>query len=221
MSTDPSAYYAVRYQPIRQRDQVWRSIARYLDGFLQVRPDSIVLELGTGYGSWIRSVGSRRRYALDINPELPLLFEKLGLSDVNTCVGNCTRLEHFESSWAEVILASNLLEHLVVEEVEQCLSEIHRVLRPGGRLCLIQPNFALCPTTYFDDYTHRTVFTHVSLPDWVESKNFHIQRVWPRFLPLTMKGNRSTNLAFLVPLYLRSPWKPMAGQMAMIAVKNG
>ena len=38
----------------------------------------------------------------------------------------------------------------------------------------------------------------------------------PRFLPLTVKS-RMGGLTFLVPFYLRSPWRPMAGQMFVLA----
>ena len=41
-------------------------------------------------------------------------------------------------------------------------------------------------------------------------------QVQPRFLPLTMKS-RGSALTFLVPWYLRSPVKPLAGQMLLIA----
>ena len=47
-------------------------------------------------------------------------------------------------------------------------------------------------------------------------------QVHPRFLPLTMNSKGSA-LTFLVPWYLRSPVKPLAGQMLLIAtpVKSG
>ena len=38
----------------------------------------------------------------------------------------------------------------------------------------------------------------------------------PRFLPLTVKS-RAGGLTFLVPFYLRSPWRPFAGQMFVLA----
>jgi hypothetical protein len=43
-----------------------------------------------------------------------------------------------------------------------------------------------------------------------------VEAVFPRFLPLTLKS-RGAGLTFLVPWYLRSPVKPMAGQMLLVA----
>ena len=96
------------------------------------------------------------------------------------------------------------------------LAEAARVLRPGGRLILLQPNFRLNPGSYFDDYTHVAIYTDRSLPDYLVSQGWRIVRKYPRFLPLTMKSKGSA-LTFLVPWYLRSPVKPLAGQMLVIA----
>ncbi len=40
--------------------------------------------------------------------------------------------------------------------------------------------------------------------------------VQARFLPLSLKS-RGSGLSFLVPWYLRSPVKPLAGQMLLVA----
>lgn len=185
-----------------------------------ITKDMTVLELGAGYGSWIRSIDCRKKFALDVNPGLQKIFTDAGIEDAKTIVGSCTDLGHFSESSVDIVLASNLLEHLDRDEVVQCFSEVARVLRPGGRFCVIQPNFALCPESYFDDYTHKTIFTHVSLKDWLESSGFRVTHTFKRFLPLSMKDSSAANLTFLVPLYLRSPWKPKAGQMAVIAEKK-
>ena len=89
-----------------------------------------------------------------------------------------------------------------------------RVLRPGGRVLLLQPNFRLAPRRYFDDYTHRTIFTDQSLRDYLTSRSFSVDRCEPRFLPLTMKSRLSGGHR-LVPLYLRLPLRPLAGQMLL------
>ena len=90
----------------------------------------------------------------------------------------------------------------------------------GGLFGLVQPNFRLAPGRYFDDYTHRTIFTDVSLTDWLSASGFEIAASVPRFLPLTVKS-RLGALTFLVPLYLRSPWRPFAGQMFVLARRPG
>ena len=75
------------------------------------------------------------------------------------------------------MFASNLLEHLARPPSSSARSrEVRRVLRPDGRFVLMQPNFRYCVREYFDDYTHRTVFTHVSLADLLRAHGFEIER---------------------------------------------
>ena len=91
-------------------------------------------------------------------------------------------------------------------------------MRPGGRLVILQPNFRLCYRDYFDDYTHVSVFTDRSLPDVVRAAGLTVTRVWPRFLPFSMKSRLPVGTPW-VWLYLRSPLKPCAGQMLVVAEK--
>ena len=114
------------------------------------------------------------------------------------------------------MFASNFIEHLDHDAIDRLLAGIRRVLRPGGNLLLVQPNFRLAPKQYFDDYTHRTIWTDRSLTDLVTAAGLPVVHVEPRFLPLTMKSRLSFGHR-LVPLYLRLPYRPLAGQMLVVA----
>ena len=153
-----------------------------------------------------------RRVAFDANPGLPDLVE----APIEAEVGDVTDLTRFPDETFDVAFASNLLEHLAWPELERAIAEIRRVLRPGGRFIAVQPNFRMRPREYFDDYTHRTIFTDRSLGDFLAASGFTIEHVEPRFLPLTMKSRLSFGHA-LVPLYLRLPYRPLAGQMLVVA----
>jgi hypothetical protein len=98
------------------------------------------------------------------------------------------------------------------------LSEVIRVLQPGGLLILIQPNYRLSAKTYFDDPTHVTIFDDKSLAECIVKNGFAHVRTEARFLPMTLKSRLSSGHK-LVPLYLRLPWRPLAGQMMVIARK--
>ena len=84
----------------------------------------------------------------------------------------------------------------------------------------MQPNFRYAWRAYFDDYTHRSVFTDVSLPALLRAQGFSIDLVQPRFMPYSMRGSRLPITPWLVRPYLRSPLKPMAGQMLIVATKD-
>jgi SAM-dependent methyltransferase len=185
-------------------------VTRYLQRWIS--PTADVLELGAGYCDFSNTVTARSRTAIDIDPTVKAAAD----AAVTTAIGSCTDLSQFADASFDVVFASNLLEHLDRDELHATLRETRRVLRPGGRLMLVQPNFRLRPREYFDDYTHVAVFTDRSLPDLLAANEFDVEHVEARFLPLTMKSR----LAFghrLVSLYLRLPWRPLAGQMLVIA----
>ena len=134
-------------------------------------------------------------------------------------MGSCTRLDFLDASAVDVVFASNLLEHLELSDVLATVREVRRVLKPGGTLLLLQPNFRFAYREYFDDYTHRTVFTDRSLPDLLSACDFGIMRVESRFLPFSLRSGLPA-YPWLVNAYLRSPWRPWAGQMLVIAQKQ-
>jgi SAM-dependent methyltransferase len=210
VSEDSSRYFETRYVHDPNRSTVWRHIAAHLQRY--VPEDGAVLELGAGYCDFSNNIRAATRVAMDIDAGVE---ERAG-TGVRTEVGDCSNLDRFEAASFDVVFASNLLEHLDRPHTLELLDGAKRVLRPGGRIVLVQPNFRLCPREYFDDYTHVQIFTDRSLPDLLASVGFTVQRVEARFLPLTMKS-KASSLGFLVPWYLRSPIRPLAGQMLVVA----
>ncbi len=208
---DPSSsYFATRLAPDATRAAVWKHVTAYLQQF--VPADAAVLDLAAGYADFSANVTARRKVAFDLNPALPQLVP----SGVEAVVGDATDLSVFADATFDAVFASNFLEHLDHDAVDRCLAEVRRVLRPGGRLLLVQPNFRLAPGAYFDDYTHRTIFTDRSLADLLVARGFSLVRVEPRFLPLSLKSRLKSGHR-LVPLYLRLPYRPLAGQMLHVA----
>jgi SAM-dependent methyltransferase len=119
-----------------------------------------------------------------------------------------------------VVLASNVLEHFAADAAATVVSEVARLLRPGGRFVVIQPNFRYAWRRYFDDYTHRSIFTDVSLPALLRAHGFTILDVKPRFVPYSMQGTTIPIASWLVKAYLMLPLKPAAGQMLVVAQKG-
>ena len=208
-----SRYFSTRFSYHANRDVVWREVCRYLQP-RDIPDDGVVLEIGAGYCHFINQIHGRARHALDVSPDLPTRVA----AGVLPHVGSCTSLPMFQDGSVDVVFASNLFEHLTREELSTTLEEIRRVLRPGGRLVIVQPNFKYCAREYFDDYTHLQVFTHLSLSDRLMAGGFHIQRLEPRFLPFSMRS-RLPKSSVLVRLYLHSPFKPFGAQMLVIARK--
>ena len=206
-------YFETRLSHDVNREKVWRHLCDYLRRW--VGPTDAVLELGAGWCDFANHVVAGRVVAMDLDATV----ERAAARHVTPVVGDCTDLTRFEDESFDVVFASNLLEHLERPHSRRLLAEASRVLAPGGRLILMQPNFRLNPGRYFDDYTHVAIFTDQSLSDYLASQGWSVDTVMPRFLPLTLKS-RGSGLTFLVPWYLRSPFKPFAGQMLVVATPN-
>lgn len=205
-----TGYFETRLAKDDNRTKVWRHLGDYFAQWIP--PQARVLELGAGWCDFANAITASRVVAMDIDATV----EKAAKPGVEAVVGDCTDLSRFPDNSFDVVFASNLLEHLHREQSDALVDEARRVLAPGGRLMLMQPNFRLQPKRYFDDFTHVAIFTDQSLQDYLVSRSFRIEKAFARFLPLTVKS-RGGNLTFLVPYYLRSPIKPLAGQMLIVA----
>jgi len=207
-------YYAVRYQANPNRKVVWLEIIRVLSQYIP--NDPTVLELGPGYCDFINQLPARKKIAVDINP----LACEYANPDIEFITGDCTRLSTIEPRSLDVVFASNLLEHLEKAEVLRLLQSVYAVLKPRGKLILMQPNFRYCYDQYYDDYTHTTPFTDKGLCGLIKSEGYRIVDCVPRFLPLSMEtAVWIPRPWWIIRLYLNSPIRPFAKQMLVVAEK--
>lgn len=205
------AYHETRLAPDARRDVLWSALWRYYFSRL-VRPDHCVLDLGAGYGNFINNVACRRRIAVDTWPGFVHHLEP----GVEGIVGSADALDPIEDGAVDLAFASNLFEHLTHAEIARTLQSLARKLRPDGTLVLLQPNYRYAFREYFDDYTHVSVFSHVSLADFLAAHGWEVIETRPRFLPLTVKSALPVWPA-LIWLYLHSPFKPLGKQMLVRA----
>jgi len=210
-----AGYHDVHLPPDPAREVVWTVIAEYVRRW--VPKDARVLEIGAGYCCWINALSGTRRVAVDAWPEVA----RHAAPGVEAVVLDLsTGLTQFADESFDLVLASNVIEHFEPDAAASLIAETVRLLRRGGRVIVMQPNFRYAYRHYFDDYTHRSTFTHVSLANLLRSKGLRMLRVEPRFLPYSMRESRLTVKPWLVRAYLRSPIRPLAGQMLLVAEKG-
>jgi SAM-dependent methyltransferase len=126
------------------------------------------------------------------------------------------------SDSVDVVFSSNFFEHLPSKEHLQCvLQEIHRVLRPNGRLLLMGPNIRFCSDVYWDFFDHFLPLSDRSMAEALEISGFNTEKVIARFLPYTMKGKIPLHPQ-LVRLYLALPlfWRILGKQFLILASKK-
>lgn len=200
-------YRRTRFRPDANREKLWATLCRsYFQQLIE--PAYHVLELGSGYANFINNIRCQTRTAVDISPELPQHVK----GSVVAHVGSVTDLDFLPDASVDFVFASNLFEHLSQEMFGDILAQLRRKLRRGGTLNILQPNYRRAYKEYFDDYTHVTVYSDVSLCDFLEAHGWRIIECVPGFLPLSLKSGLPVR-PWLIRLYLRLPWKPLAKQM--------
>lgn len=207
------AYHQVRFAFDPRRAVVWRELCRYLQKF--VAADKPLLDLGAGYGEFSRFIHAGAKFGLDLNPDLTSHWP----AGMQPLIQSALEPMPIPSGTLGTVFASNFFEHFSIEDGALILTEVHRVLEPGGRLICVQPNFRLEPRRYFDDYTHKQIYTDASFCDFLEANGFPVTHREPRFTPFTMKSGRIPVAGWLVRLYLALPLRPMAGQFLAVARK--
>ena len=204
-------YHASRFVKDRRRAVLWQCLWRYRFSAM-VDPNDCVLDLGAGYGDFINSVVARRRIAVDAWEDFPGFL----VPGIEHQVGRVTELNFLEDGTVDFAFASNLFEHLTKEEFATVLAGLHRKLSPKGTLTIVQPNYRYAYREYFDDFDHKTVYSHTSLADFLVANDYDVFLIEPRFMPLSLKG-RVPVKPILIRAWLASPIKPLGKQMLVRA----
>jgi SAM-dependent methyltransferase len=211
---DVSSYHRVRFPFDPERAKVWRALCRYLQRWVDER--GALLDLGAGYGEFSRFIRASEKWALDVNPDLAAYWDP----GVRPLIQPASASLPLASRSLCTVFASNFFEHFTVDEGAQILAEVRRVMKTGGRLIAVQPNFRLEPRRYFDDYTHKTAYTDTGFSGLLAASGFSVIHSEPRFTPFTMQS-RWPKAEWMVSLYLSLPFRPLAGQFLIVAEPSG
>jgi len=116
--------------------------ARLIAKALPWGPEFDAMEIAAGAGALttaiLREVPAARITATDISPiSLAHLHKRVGdFRGVRIVRSDITSLE-FEDESFDAVIGNSALHHV---DIPRCLSELHRVLKPGGRLMVFEPN---------------------------------------------------------------------------------
>jgi SAM-dependent methyltransferase len=203
---------------LERRAAVWRVLCRHWFG-RYIPPRARVLEVAAGYCEFINNVEAAERAAVDLNPETRLhaaggvrVYEMPAER-----VAEAVPRGHFD-----VVFMSNFLEHCRSrEQVLAVMSGAADVLRPGGRLLILGPNFRYCHKDYFDFFDHHLPLTDKSVAEALHLSGFEVEVAEPRTLPFTFRS-RLPSWPWLVRLYLGLPllWRLFGAQFFIVGRKS-
>tara|TARA_A100001388_G_C28679163_1_gene455517 strand:- start:215 stop:778 length:564 start_codon:yes stop_codon:yes gene_type:complete len=121
--------------------------------------------------------------------------------DVKVCDVENEELPFNENTF-DIIYSKSFIEHL--HYPERYLKEAFRVLKPGGLLLTLVPDWESNYMIYFDDFTHRTPFTSISLNNAYKMFGFQDVSVYKfRQLPILWRYPKLNLLSRII-----SPFVP-------------
>ena len=212
--------YAGRFSN-RDRQQkvlLWQTLCRsFFDRY--VPGDGAVLDVGAGYCDFINHISAARRVAVDLNPDTA----GCAAPGVEVFQHPLERVDEILAPESiDLAFASNVFEHLrSPDALLQVLAALRKVLRPGGRLMIMQPNARLVGGSFYDFFDHTLPLSEKGMAEALGIGGFEVVECRARFLPYTTKS-RLPKWPWVVRLYLALPparW--LFGKQMLVVARKG
>jgi len=200
-----------------RKEAIWRELGKYFQRYIAA--DARVVDIACDLGYFIRNIRAGERWATDIRdvgatlpPDVHFIRASgLDLADV------------LPNDSFDLAFFSNYLEHLAsTEAVLEQLRVTYSLLKPGGKVLILQPNIRLIGGSYWDFIDHQTALTEKSLGEAATMAGFRTKQVIARFLPYTTKSKLPQH-PLLVRAYLHLPpaWLFLGKQTLYLGEKPG
>ena len=166
------SYLDVRYTADRRPFTAYPALlCKYLnDTYLTNRSYGTLLELGPGRGEFLHEFAELGFDATGLDSSLftgRTFPETIQVADLD---GSPFPLE---SNSVDVVFNKSVIEH--IHGTDMFLSEIYRVLKPGGSAIIMTPDWKAQFRHFYDDYTHVQPFTMMGLTDVMRTNRFVIR----------------------------------------------
>jgi len=165
-----------------------KKLTKYLSKNYNILKKNNFLELGCGFSD----IGVDC-YGVDLSNYAKKICPTANISKVNLLSEELP----FQENFFDFIYSKSFIEHFY--HPEKIFEKSYRVLKPGGKLITLTPDWEIIYKMFYEDYTHRTPFTVNSLKDihLINGfKNVKVERF--RQLPITWKSDGSYNNFFLL-----------------------
>ena len=156
---------------------------------LEPKPTDLVLDCGCGDGLYLktlRELGECRVLGFDLNgTSLRLAKEHVNSMSVPFVQGNSCALPFGDNTF-DKIFSTEVLEH--IPDDHQALREIHRILKPGGRLIITVPNHNY-PLLWdpINWVLEAATGSHIKSGFWAGLWNMHLRLYYPEEIEAVIK----------------------------------
>ena len=139
--------------------------------------NATILDLGCGHGALVYFARKAGYYVtgVDRSPQQVAEAKRLGIEGV--IEGSLMRsLQSLADGSQDMVIAFDVIEHFMKNELIHFIDEVHRVLRKGGKWIIHTPN-AESPFVgriRYGDFTHELAFTRTSITQLLKSSGFSL-----------------------------------------------
>ena len=178
-------YLSVTYDLDRiPKTEYPKLLVHYLIKRFNLRKNSVLVEIGCGRGEYLHAfqnegiicTGIDKQYsAADYSPNL-----KIHHCDITT-----DKLP-FENNVIDIVYHKSVIEHMY--DPENLMMETIRVLKTGGKLIILTPDWHTQWKNFFEDFTHSRPYDVLALSDLLKVygfNNFAVERFYQ--LPVLWK----------------------------------
>ncbi len=138
-------------------------LAMYLTERFHIKAGSRILDNGCGRGDFYRGFAhcGMEVYGTDREEVFDGVYSGINLEKDKL---------PFEDNYFDVVFSKSVIEH--IHQPENYMNEMYRVLKPGGRLIIMVPDWHSCMYIYYDDFTHVQPYTMTGLRDAIKIFGF-------------------------------------------------
>jgi len=174
-----------------------KKLADYLVKEYKLSEGMKMLEIGCGRGEFLNGFKQNGLdvFGIDISQQSKRINKNIDI-DIDICNVEKEEMPHSDNTF-DFVFSKSLIEHL--SSPDHFLNECYRVLKPGGQILTLVPDWESNYKIYFDDYTHIRPYTIISLRDAYKVagfKNISVGKL--RQLPLNWKYPVLNVVSFLV-----------------------
>lgn len=163
-----------------------KKLTTYLINRFNLKKKQKILELGCGRGEFLNEFvkNGLEGHGVDLSDYSKNFFSNLNFKKVDM---DNEKLP-YEDNFFDIIYSKSFIEHFYYPE--KIFKEAYRVLKPGGIIVTLTPEWKYIYKTFYEDFTHRVPFTRVSLTDIHYISNFKSVKVESfKQLPILFEKN--------------------------------
>lgn len=161
-----------------------------------------LLEVGCGRGDFLEAFQSLgiECYGADLSD---YCLKNKGHLEIACCDVSKDRLP-YDDNYFDVVYHKSMLEHLY--SPENVMKETYRVLKPGGRLIILTPDWISQMKIFYEDFTHCRPYDTTSLRDLLQIYGFsgvHTELFYQ--LPVLWRFPSLKGLSLILRVFLSTP----------------